>query len=153
MAEKKLTKAQKFEDMKNLLNGKPTIYGLTVASACEFIDYEIGLLAKKNSSTSKKETETQKLNSERKELIKNYLRGNGKKTVSEMIKEIPAFATELLSTQRVSRLCNDLVSAGELEKVVEKGKSLFFLSYSDPEMGIEEEAGDSDTEEEVEEEN
>ena len=47
---KKVTKAQRFEDIKALLTGEDVVYGTDVDTALAVIDHELELLAKKNSS-------------------------------------------------------------------------------------------------------
>lgn len=58
MNKTRITKAMRFEDIKALLNGEIVTYGTTVEQAVEFIDKEMGLLARKNSG-DKKPTKTQ----------------------------------------------------------------------------------------------
>lgn len=123
---KKVTKAQRFEDIKALLLGDAVQYGTDIDTALTFIDHELGLLAKKNSGTDKKQTALQQENSAYKELIKTYLLTHSNVTVTEIMKGIPELSD--LSNQRVARMCTDLVNADVLVKTIEKGKSLFSLS-------------------------
>lgn len=123
---KKVTKAQRFADIRNMLNNEAVTYGTSLADALSFIDKEMELLAKKNSGTSKKQTATQRENEVLKELIKKFLITHSDQTVTQITKGIPELAD--LSNQKVSRLCRDLVESNELVKIVDKGRSLFSLS-------------------------
>ena len=125
---KKVTKAQRFADIRNMLKGEAETHGTTLADALAFIDKEMELLAKKNSGTSKKQTATQKENEGFKELIKEFLITHSNQTVTQIMKGIPELTD--LSNQKVSRLCRDLVESNELVKSVDKGRSLFSLSDS-----------------------
>ena len=58
----RITKAMRFEDIKAMLNGQPVTYGTTTEDAVDFIEYEVALLAKKNSGENKKQTKTQQEN-------------------------------------------------------------------------------------------
>ena len=125
---KKITKAQRFADIRNMLKNEAVTHGTTLADALAFIDKEMELLAKKNSGTSKKQTDVQKQNEGLKELIKEFLITHSDQTVTQITKGIPELAD--LSNQKVSRLCRDLVESCELVKIVDKGRSLFSLSDS-----------------------
>ena len=70
MSEKKIriTKAQRFEDIKALLTGGEVKHGTTMEIAMTVIDHELELLRKKNSSGGdKKLTPTQQENESLKE--------------------------------------------------------------------------------------
>ena len=76
MDEKKIriTKAQRFEDIKALLTDGEVKYGTTIEVAITVIDHELELLRKKNSSSGdKKLTPTQQENENFKEQIMEYL--------------------------------------------------------------------------------
>lgn len=124
---KKVTKAQRFEDIKALLEGKPTVYGTDVEAAKAFIDHEQELLMKKNSSGEKKLTKTQEENVIHKGRIADFLRTQTEGvTVTQVLKGIPDFAD--FSNQKVARLMRDMLEAGLVKKEVVKGKSLFSLT-------------------------
>lgn len=129
MSEKKIriTKSQRFEDIKALLNNEAVTYGTTVEIACEVLDHEIGLLAKKNSSDSKKQTAAQKENEGYKELIIEFLatRPDGA-TCTEMLKGIPELSE--YSNQKVSSLVRQLKLALRVTGEERKGKMYFKLS-------------------------
>ena len=80
----------------------------------------------KKNSGERKQTDKQKKNGELGEVIFNWLAENGgKKTVTDMMKEIPELAE--LSNQKVSSIVKPLKDEGRVEKVVEKGRSYFFV--------------------------
>lgn len=131
MSEKKIriTKAQRFEDIKALLSGEDTTYGTTVAIAVDVLDHELELLAKKNSG-DKKMTAAQKANEEYKDLILEYLGGIPEDcvgvTCTEIYKGIPALAD--FSNQKVSALMRQLKQADRVTSCEVKGKTLFSLT-------------------------
>lgn len=124
---KRITKAQRMDDIKALLVGEPTTYGTTVEAAIEFLTYEQGLLARKNASGEKKPTKTQEENVIHKERIVEFLMGREEGvTVTSILKGVPTFAD--FSNQKVARLVKDLVDAGRVKKEIVKGKALFTLA-------------------------
>lgn len=113
MSEKKvrITKVQRFEDIKALLTGEPVTYGTTVDIAVTVIDHELELLAKKNSSTGdKKLTPTQQENEALKEQIVEYLStlpdDTDGVTCTEILKSVPALTD--FSNQKVAALVRQL---------------------------------------------
>ena len=90
----------------------------------DFINHELELLSKKN-STDKKPTATQQANNVLKEAIIDLLVDGNPYTVSQIIKEVPECAG--LSNQKVSALMVQLVNEGQVEKVIEKRVSYFKL--------------------------
>ena len=88
----------------------------------EFINNELDLLARKNSS-DKKPTAVQQANESIKTAILNFLANGGQYTITNMIKEIPECAG--LSNQKVSALVTLLIGEGKIEKVIEKRVSYF----------------------------
>lgn len=131
MSEKKIriTKSQRFEDIKSLLNGENPVYGTTIAVAVEVLDHELELLAKKNSG-DKKMTQAQKQNEEFKDLILEFLGGIPEDSVgvtcTEIYKGIPALAD--FSNQKVSALMRQLKQADRVTSCEVKGKTLFSLT-------------------------
>lgn len=133
MSEKKvrITKAQRFEDIKALLTGEPVTYGTTVDIAVTVIDHELELLAKKNSGTGdKKLTPTQQENEALKEQIVEFLStlpddADGA-TCTEILKSVPALAD--FSNQKVAALVRQLKMAGRVVATEKKGKSLFRMA-------------------------
>ena len=126
----RITKAMRFEDIKALLNGQPVSYGTSIEDAVNFIDYEMNLLTKKNSSESKKSTKTQQENEGYKALILEFLAtlpdGKDGATCTEIIKGVAEF--EGFSTQKISPLVRQLMAADKVTKTEIKGKSLFRLA-------------------------
>lgn len=126
----RITKAMHFEDIKAMLNGQPVTYGTTIEQAVEFIDKELGLLARKNSGENKKQTKTQKENEGYKALILEFLAtlpdDKDGVTCTEIIKGVTEF--EGFSTQKISPLVRQLMAADKVTKTEAKGKSLFRLA-------------------------
>lgn len=87
-----------------------------------FINHELELLSKKNSS-EKKDTPTQVANKATKDAIYSAMESGKRYFVSELIKEIPALYDA--STPKASALVNQMVAEGRVLKEVEKGRSYF----------------------------
>lgn len=126
----RITKAMRFEDIKALLNGQPVTYGTSIEDAVEFIDHEVGLLAKKNSGENKKQTKTQQENEGYKALILEFLAtlpdDKAGVTCTEIIKGVAEF--DGFSTQKISPLVRQLMAADKVTKTEAKGKALFRLA-------------------------
>lgn len=126
----RITKAMRFEDIKALLNGMTAQYGTTLEDAISFIDYEVKLLARKNSGGDKKQTATQKENEGYKELIMEFLAGlpddSKGVTCTEIMKSIPAFKD--FNNQKISALVRQLKLADRVVGEEVNGKSLFRLA-------------------------
>lgn len=117
MAEKKITKREKFE----MLAGIAEVKANPVLS--KFIEHELELLAKKNSS-EKKPTAVQVANEGIKETVLNVLVENGGlMTITEMQKANAELGE--LSNQRISALVRQLLADGKVERVEEKRKAYF----------------------------
>lgn len=135
----RVTKAQKLEaikaaipaDFKREFPGDDKKQGFTFdhAAVMEFLDYEIALLAKKNSG-DKKLTKVQEANEKYKQNILDYLAGlvedSDGATCTEMFKAIPAFAE--YSPNKVSALCRQLKMAELITSKEIKGKTFFRLA-------------------------
>lgn len=125
----RITKAMRFEDIKALLNGETVTYGTTVEQAVEFIDKEMGLLARKNSG-DKKPTKTQQENEKDKVLICDFLANKPEEkkgyTCTEVIKLVPELNE--FSTQKIAPLMRQLENAGKVVREEVKGKTLFHLA-------------------------
>ena len=119
--EKKLTKREKFER----LLAKPEVQADKVS--VEFIEHELELLAKKNSS-EKKPTATQLANETLKDGILECmaLEPNRLFTISEMLKAFPCCAD--LTLPKVSAMVRQLKEDGKVERVEEKRKAYFRLA-------------------------
>lgn len=115
MANKKMTKREMFEQIKNS-------YNLTPAEVA-FIDHELELLAKKNSA-EKKPTAQQVANEGLKSTIIKVLTDNGGlMTVTDVQKSCEELSA--LSNQRVSALLRQLKDDGKVERVEDKRKAYF----------------------------
>jgi hypothetical protein len=112
----KLTKAQKF----GMLKAIPAVAENSVL--VEFIDHELELLAKKNSS-EKKPTANQVANEGIKDAILNGMESGKLYTITDLIKSIPECAE--LTNQRVSAIVRQLKDEGSVERIEEKRKAYF----------------------------
>ena len=131
MASTKVTKTQRFEDIRAMLDGtEPAIvdgeYRTTTEDAIAFINHEIELLSRKNSA-ERKETDTQRANAKYRNLIVEYLAvAESAKTCTEIAKGISELSD--FNNQKVASLMRQLVEAGRVTKATVKGKSLFSLA-------------------------
>ena len=119
----KITKKERFEEIITIAEN------LGNEGLKEFALHEIELL--ENKRNSKTATATQKANEGLKENIVNFLTENkgNKYTVTDLIAQVPEFQ-ELevtLTNQKVSALCKQLVDGGDIKKITEKKKSLFYV--------------------------
>ena len=117
--EKKMTKAQKFEMLKNI----PAVAGNEMLVA--FIDHEIELLTKKN-TTEKKPTAKQSANEGIKTAIVEHMTADPNRlfTITELTKEV-AGLPEDMTPQRMSALVRQLKEAGTVERIEEKRVAYF----------------------------
>lgn len=124
---KRVTKAQRFEDIKALLNGSPVQHETSLEEALSFIDNELELLARKNASGEKKPSAVQIANEQYKERIVEFLatQENGV-TCTEIMKGVTELAE--FNNQKIARLVRDLCEVGRVTKAVVKGKSIFSLA-------------------------
>ena len=92
----------------------------------DFIQHEIDLLEKKNSG-EKKPTATQVANEGIKQEILDGMVENRLYTITEMMKEIPAYGE--LTNQKISALLKQMVEAENpaIKKIVDKRKTYFQL--------------------------
>ena len=89
-----------------------------------FINNELNLLAKKN-STDKKQTATQLANEEIKNAILTFMKPDEKYTVTDLIKSVPECADK--SNQKISAMMVQLISENKVQKIIEKRVSYFAL--------------------------
>lgn len=126
----RITKAQRFEDIKALLNGSAPVYGSTVEDAIAVLNHELELLAKKNSSENKRQTAVQKENEAYKELILEFLGGldadHPGMTCTDIGKDIPALND--FNNQKISALMRALKAEGRVTDQKVKNKTLFRLA-------------------------
>lgn len=90
----------------------------------DFINNELNLLAKKNSS-DKKPTATQLANEELKTAILAYMKPDEKYTVTDFIKSVPECTDK--SNQKISAMMVQLISENKVQKIIEKRVSYFAL--------------------------
>ena len=114
---KKMTKREMFEQIK-------AKYALT-SEEVKFIDHELELLAKKN-STEKKPTAVQVANEGIKSAILEGMEVGTLYTITDMQKNFPELAD--LSNQKVSALVRQLIADGKVVKTEDKRKSYFSLA-------------------------
>ena len=126
MANTKITKTQRFEDLSALIHGEPVKYGTTIEDADAFIAHEVELLSKKNSG-ERKETDTQRANAKYRQLIAEFL---AIQTEGRTCTEIAKGVSELsdFNNQKVAALMRQMVEDGTVCKATVKGKSLFSLA-------------------------
>ena len=121
MAEKKMTKRDYFNGLLKMSEVKANL------DMVKFIEHELELLAKKNSS-EKKPTAVQMANEGIKSEILEHLIAEPDRlfSISEMQKAFPCCAE--LSNQRVSALVRQLIADGKVERLEEKRKAYFRLA-------------------------
>jgi hypothetical protein len=113
---KKLTKAEKYAMLKAI----PSVAENSVL--VEFIDHELELLAKKNSS-EKKPTAQQIANDLIKSAILERMVSGKLYTITDLIKEIPECAD--LTNQRVSAVVRQMIDSNLVERIEDKRKAYF----------------------------
>ena len=121
---KKLTKKNYFEALfTHIQETGVDCDGITAEDMMTFIEHEIELLSRKNSS-EKKPTATQIANETLKVDILNQMEDGKLYTISDMIKELSCCVE--LSTSKVSSIVNKMVREdGTVEKLEEKRRSYF----------------------------
>ena len=117
MTTKKLTKRDHFNTLLSIEAVKSN------EALVDFINHELELLAKKNSS-EKKPTATQVANDGIKSAILNGMEEGKLYTITDLIKSIPEIAD--LTNQKVSALVRQLIPE-YIEKTEDKRKSYFRL--------------------------
>jgi len=114
----KLTKREKFEMLLAIEEVKAN------SLLVEFINHELELLAKKNSSDTKKPTAQQVANQSIQQAILGTMVANKGYTITDLIKTVPECAD--LTNQRVSALVKQLVDTNFVERREEKRKAYFY---------------------------
>ena len=112
----KITKAQKFAMLKAI----PEVAQNEMLM--EFIEHEIDLLNRKN-TTDKKPTAQQMANDGIKGAIYDYMEPGKLYTITDLQKKVPACAE--LTNQRVSALVRQMIDAGKVDRIEEKNKAYF----------------------------
>ena len=116
---KKITKRERFESLLNMAEVQAD------PGMVEFINHELELLAKKNSS-EKKPTAQQTANEAIKSAIVEAMEPNHLYTVTEIQKSVAECAE--LSNQRVSALLRQLKDDGVVVRTEDKRKAFFSLA-------------------------
>ena len=116
MENKKMTKRDYFTALLEIEEVKSN------AAMVEFIEHELELLAKKNSS-ERKPTAVQKENADLKVAILAGMEVNRVYTVTELIKSIDAIGD--LTNQKVSAILRQMVIDGTVKRIEEKKKAYF----------------------------
>ena len=116
----RLTKAQKFAILADL----PAVKADPMLS--EFIAHEVELLAEKNSA-DKKPTAQQEANAVIKTAVLEVLGDGKKRTVSELLKEVPGLP-DTMTNQRMSALVRQMVDAGQVVRSEDKRKAFFAIA-------------------------
>ena len=116
MTNKKITKRERFESLLNMAEVQAD------PGMVEFINHELELLAKKNTS-DKKPTAQQVANDGIKQAILDAMEENHFYTVTELQKSVPACAE--LSNQRVSALLRQLKDDKLIIRTEDKRKAYF----------------------------
>ena len=121
---KKLTKMNKFEMvMEILVNGEFDNKDLLI----EFVQHEMDLLTKKNSTgTVRKPSKTQLENEKYVAMIEEILLDKAPRTISDIQAENEIFAE--MTNQKMSALLKKLVDSQKVVKFVEKKKTYFQIN-------------------------
>lgn len=145
MAEKKMTKKDWFEVLKNIM--EESDYA-DKAGAIAFIDHEVELLDKKSGKS--KETKTKKAHGAILDAIKEVLADQTKPvTITEMLtdkrlvsyeeKSEDRVKTVAMTNQKLSSMVKKLVDVGEVIRTEEKKKAYFSLPKAEEEELAEDE--------------
>lgn len=113
---KKITKRERFESLLNMAEVQAD------PGMVEFINHELELLARKNSS-EKKPTAQQVANEAIKQAIVDGMEENHFYTITDIQKNVPECAE--LSNQRVSALVRQMVADGAVIRTEDKRKAYF----------------------------
>ena len=121
---KKLTKMNKFEMvMEILVNGEFDNKDLLI----EFVQHEMDLLARKNSTgTVRKPSKTKQENEKYVAMIEEILLDKTPRTISDIQAENEIFAE--MTNQKMSALLKKLVDSQKVVKFVEKKKTYFQIN-------------------------
>ena len=118
---KKITKTMRNLDAIALLTGQAAPHGSTKDEIIAHLLHENELLAKKNSSDSKKPTKAQQENEAHKAHILEFLLSQDAGVTATDVMN----ACGLPSNQKAAALLRAMVESGSVTKAVEKGKALF----------------------------
>ena len=121
---KKMTKKEYFAILKATYPKTAENYDDVI----KFIDHEIALLEKKNSSTgAKKPTAHQKENGDIKSLILDFMENGKKYTITELLKTVIGLPNDI-TNQRLTAIVRQMVLVDKtVERTEEKGKAYFSI--------------------------
>lgn len=128
----KFTKADHFSALLTFLDECPyTVFhtakgDISADQMAEFAAHEVELLSKKNSA-DKKPTAQQEANNTIKTAILEVLADGQKRTVSELLKQVPGLPEDM-TNQRMSALVRQLVESGQVVRTEEKRKAYFSIA-------------------------
>ena len=133
MAEKKITKSQRFEDIALMLHGESVKYGTTLSIADEFLAHERELLAKKNTADRKPTADQLKNKSLQDKIIAFLSEQTEGVTCTQIGKGLPELNGETVN--KVVGLMRGITANEDypdrpVMKSTVKGKSLFVLAPS-----------------------
>ena len=116
---KKMTKRDHFNTLLGMADVKAN------PKLVEFINHELELLDRKN-STEKKPTAQQTANDSIKVAILDFMEEGVRYTITDLIKSVPECAD--LTNQRVSALIRQLKDEGKVVRIEDKRKAYFSLA-------------------------
>lgn len=125
MTEKKITKRENFESIKEIL------IELGREDLAKVMEHELELLDKKKASKSKKDVERAKFDEKLANGLVEEMEENRLYTITEMLKDLACCKEyeldtgDILSNQRLSRIVTALSKDGTLERVESKGRAYF----------------------------
>lgn len=122
----KVTKAQRFDDIKAMLKNEPVPNGSTMEEIMAFIDKEKALLARKNAKKKEEggETKTRQANRKLGEKVLDYMLTVDKEVNGmEIFKNVPALAD--YNTSKVAAVMSVLVEDGSVERI-KNSKGVFY---------------------------
>jgi hypothetical protein len=125
----RITKAQRFEDIKAMLTNAEIPNGSTIDEALEAIDHELELISKKSTSGTRKPTATQIENENHKANIMAYLGTISAEegvTATDVLRSVESVKDYQIS--KVASLLTQLVSSGKVTRNVVKGRPYFKLA-------------------------
>lgn len=124
---KKLTKVQTLSAIRSIINGEKPAVTISIEECSDFLDREISLLSKKNSTPSKAVQARQESNNrDRDVLLRAMENGLSGVTCSQIADAVEGF--EDYSSAKIAALLKPLVAEGKVRREVVKGKALFFLA-------------------------
>lgn len=125
----KVTKTMRYEDIIALLRGEDVKAGTDIETACSFLENEVALLKKKNSTVSKAKKEQAKIDEADMERIVSFLADGNEYTCTAIQHGVAYFMENEYSCSKISSLLTKLVNGGRVSK--KKGKnnaSLFTIA-------------------------